>query len=75
MLVTCCVTLPPAKSPAEALYRKRCGNCHELPAPRDYTMRDWDRILPQMSVNAGLSQAQQAELLGWIQRQHQESKP
>lgn len=61
-----CATLPPPRSPAEALYRKRCGNCHELHAPNEYASSDWKRIMTQMSTNAGLSSAQSSELLDFL---------
>ena len=62
-----CTTLPPPKTPAEALYRKRCGNCHELALPSAYSSREWKRIMNQMSTNAGLSDAQSSELLKWLE--------
>jgi Dihaem cytochrome c len=62
-----CTTLPPPKTPEEALYRKRCGNCHELALPSAYSSREWKRIMNQMSTNAGLSDAQSSELLKWLE--------
>jgi len=63
-----CASLPPPRTPIEALYRKRCGNCHELAEPGAYSGNDWKRIMVQMSGNAGLSDAQAAELLGWLMK-------
>ncbi len=66
LLAESCATLPPPRSPEEALYRKRCANCHELHAPSEYVSADWERIMRQMSTNAGLSEAQSSGLLKWL---------
>ncbi|MGC4069217.1 MAG: hypothetical protein QM784_32125 [Polyangiaceae bacterium] len=61
-----CHASPPPKSPTEALFQQRCGNCHDLPKPTDYSDRDWQRVVAQMAGNAGLSEAQAQELLTWL---------
>lgn len=61
-----CASLAPPRTAAEALYRKRCGNCHELYAPHEHSSADWRRVMTQMSTNAGLSDAQTAELLEYL---------
>jgi hypothetical protein len=66
VLLLGCSALPPPRSPAESLYRQRCGNCHELASPGAYTTADWRRIMTAMSVNAGLSDVQSNELLAWL---------
>lgn len=68
-----CHGLPPPKSSTEALYRSRCGNCHELPSSKDYSSNDWNRIMSQMSRSAGLSGAQETELRDWLRRQSEEN--
>jgi hypothetical protein len=77
LLVTCaaCERLPPARSPEEALFRKRCGNCHNLPSPEEYSAKDWQRIVPQMSVYARLSQSEESQILGWLVTQRLGKKP
>jgi hypothetical protein len=61
-----CHASPSPKTPTEALFQQRCGNCHDLPKPTDYSDRDWPRVIAQMSGNAGLSEAQAQELLAWL---------
>jgi hypothetical protein len=30
------------------LYKAKCGSCHRLHSPSEYTMRKWENILPKM---------------------------
>lgn len=77
LVVICgaCERLPQARSPEEALFRKRCGNCHSLPSPEEYPAKDWRRIVPQMSVYARLSQAEESQILGWLVAQQSGKTP
>jgi hypothetical protein len=61
-----CHTSPPPRTPTEALYQQRCGNCHDLPKPTDYSDLDWQRVMAQMAGNAGLSDAQSQDILAWL---------
>lgn len=62
-----CHALPPPKSPAEALYRQRCGNCHELHPASAYSDQDWATNVRRMRSNAGLTQAELNQLVQWLQ--------
>ncbi len=37
------------------LYINNCGQCHNYRSPDDYTVSQWDNILPQMIINAQLN--------------------
>lgn len=70
-----CASLPPPRTPEEALYRKRCGNCHTLHAANEYTRTDWKKIMVQMSTNAGLTDAEAAGLLKWLEANSSDKVP
>ena len=37
------------------LYTAKCGGCHFLPVPKDYSEKEWLDILPEMSQKCKLS--------------------
>ncbi len=36
------------RTTGKGLYEKSCGQCHDLPLTGDYTIAQWDGILPKM---------------------------
>lgn len=65
--VSALAALSPPSNPVESLLLQRCGRCHDLPSPRDYTPSHWVWVIRQMSYNARLTQSQADELLRWLQ--------
>lgn len=39
------------------LYYAKCGACHRLYAPQEFTATQWDSILPRMERKAALTKA------------------
>ena len=61
-----------AKPSAEAvagqeLYENKCGKCHKLYSPKDYTHEAWKPILVRMQKKAKLDDAQMANIDAYIQ--------
>lgn len=54
-------------SQEEALYRRRCGNCHDLHPPAAYSDRDWEVNVLRMRANAGINQRDANALIAWLQ--------
>jgi len=46
----------------EDLYNLRCGKCHGLPVPSEYTVADWKPIMEAMAPKAKLN----AEETNWV---------
>jgi cytochrome c5 len=44
----------------------KCGECHDLHAPQEFTVHEWDKILPGMSHKAKLSADDAGLLRSWI---------
>jgi mono/diheme cytochrome c family protein len=53
-------------SNGEAVYKAKCGACHGLKDPTNYTTTRWDAILKEMIPRAKLDGAQQNEVLAYV---------
>ena len=45
---------------------KKCGECHDFHAPAEYSVREWDDILPGMSHKAKLSSDDAGLVRAWV---------
>lgn len=50
----------------EAIFKAKCGKCHALKNPGDFTPERWDGILKVMFPRAKLDGAEQHEVLAYI---------
>ena len=50
----------------EPIFVNNCGKCHELRQPQEFTVKEWDGILPGMVRKAKLSKADADLLNAWI---------
>jgi hypothetical protein len=44
----------------------KCGGCHRLFDPNDYTKRDWDIIMVPMQEKSKIDDQQKNDILEWI---------
>lgn len=49
-----------------AVYLAQCGRCHEHILPADVSKADWHVVVPGMSWNAGISEADEDALTAYI---------
>ena len=49
-----------------AVYLAHCGRCHELILPDKVSKADWHVVVPGMSWNAGISEADESALTAYI---------
>ena len=49
-----------------AVYLAHCGRCHQLILPDDVSKDDWHVVVPGMSWNAGISEADESALTAYI---------
>jgi hypothetical protein len=49
-----------------AVYMAQCGRCHEPILPADVSRDDWHVVVPGMSWNAGISEADEQALTAYI---------
>lgn len=48
------------------IYNNKCGECHDLHTPGEYTVHEWDDILPEMSHKAKLSSNDAGIVRSWV---------
>ena len=50
----------------KAVFEGSCQKCHQLYQPAEFTIRKWDKILPQMSHKASLTAEQAGMVRAWV---------
>ncbi len=55
-----------ALSRGRKTYLTRCTTCHSAQAVRDYSLKEWERIIPEMCRLAKLSPAQSADIRAYV---------
>lgn len=48
------------------LFTNRCGRCHGLPDPAQYTAKRWETIMALMAPKAKLSRQEQVHVTAWV---------
>lgn len=48
------------------LFANRCGRCHGLPDPVQYTEKRWETIMVLMAPKAKLSKQEQVHVTAWV---------
>ncbi len=66
---------PPAKKASDikpdmaigkVIFINRCGRCHDLPKPEQYTAKRWEGILSSMIPNARLNDEQGVHIAAYL---------
>ena len=52
---------------AAGIYAQRCGTCHELFHPTDYSAAEWPTYVNKYAPRAGLYGTERAMVLRWLQ--------
>lgn len=50
----------------QAIYQTQCIKCHQLKKPADFSVRQWNKILPKMAAKAGLNSTDAELVKAWI---------
>ena len=48
------------------LFANRCGRCHGLPEPAQFTVKRWETIMVLMAPKAKLSKQEQVHVTAWV---------
>lgn len=48
------------------IYESKCGSCHDLNKPSDYTFKEWNPIMNKMAKKADLDYMQKQNVLGYL---------
>ena len=48
------------------IYESKCGSCHDLNKPSDYTFKQWNPIIDRMAKKADLDYLQKQNVLGYL---------
>jgi hypothetical protein len=51
----------------KVVFTAKCGTCHELKNPGDYTAQQWTPIVKEMSRKAKLDDTDKANVLAYVQ--------
>ena len=51
---------------SKIIFEKHCGECHSLHNPEEFTVKQWDKILPKMSRKSKLTEEQAGLLRAWV---------
>jgi len=66
-------TIPPATEPATNVdagrqtFTAKCGRCHNLKNPADYTSDEWVSLVNSMALKAQLDDTEKANVLAYVQ--------
>lgn len=58
--------IKPDPERGKIIFTNRCGNCHELPKPDQYTTQRWDGILSYMIPRARLNEEQGVHVTAYL---------
>lgn len=65
------VVTPPANTPdlasGKSTYEAKCGKCHELKKPEEYTAARWVGLVGWMAGKAKLTDTEKADVLAYVQ--------
>ena len=53
-------------SAGQSVYSTRCGRCHYLKTPQDYTSQQWDNILKTMIPKAKLNSEEAKQVTAYV---------
>jgi hypothetical protein len=59
-------TVPPDTVAGKSIYTTRCGRCHDLPLPAQFSAARWDDILPTMFPRARLTNEEALHVRTWV---------
>lgn len=48
------------------IFEAKCGKCHELKQPGEFTVASWEKILPPMSQKAKLNADDAGKVRAWV---------
>ena len=48
------------------IYESKCGSCHNLKKPSEYTFTEWNPIMNRMAKKADLDYLQKQNVLGYL---------
>lgn len=48
------------------LYVEKCGGCHSLSAPAQYSVQEWERIMEKMKIRAAVSEEEKNLMMRYL---------
>ncbi|HEV7782459.1 MAG TPA: hypothetical protein VGO58_14390 [Chitinophagaceae bacterium] len=61
------LNITPDLARGKMIFTNRCGRCHDLPKPEQYTSERWKGILSYMNPRAGLNEEQGVHITAYLQ--------
>jgi hypothetical protein len=59
-------TVAPDTLAGKRIFTNRCGRCHALPLPDQFSVKRWDNILPVMIPRARLNNEESLHVRTWL---------
>ena len=60
------MTVVPDLARGKTIFMNRCGRCHDLPKPEQYTATRWEKILSTMMPKARLNPEQEVHITAFL---------
>jgi len=60
------LTAPASSIEGERVYKSKCGECHKLENPADYTSDQWIRIMKSMAKKAKLNESEKNDVIAFV---------
>ena len=57
---------PSQMAEGKTIFENNCNKCHGLKMPAEFTVREWNKILPDMSRKSNLTDAQAGLVRAWV---------
>lgn len=61
-----CSTAVYLENSSQKLYSQKCSGCHRLYNKNEYTVKQWEKILPEMSKKSKLSKEEENQILMFL---------
>jgi mono/diheme cytochrome c family protein len=65
----------PDKDRGQLVFNNRCGRCHGLPEPGQYSSKRWETIMASMAPKARLSKEDRVHVTAWVMANANSSAP
>jgi hypothetical protein len=68
---TATMVIPKPNSPeaiaGKEIFTAKCGKCHDLKNPSDYTPKEWIKLVDKMAPKANLDDTEKKNVLAYVQ--------
>lgn len=67
-MISAAVALSPIELEGQKIYSEKCGRCHSLKDPSEYTAKEWIPIMNSMANKARLTDAEKSSVTAYVNK-------